>query len=477
MRAAAGGRDLPDQGLPAADLAAVRLALQVLPIVLGVRGAGDLADSAYSAGWSWPAGGCFAATPGVTEASIQWRTSGCSSPRDRLRAPDHACPREHLPAADRRLRGGPEGLPQRHRRFVGLVDRAADVLIRALLLPLTLKQFHSMQRLQRLQPEMKAIQNKYKEDKQRQQQELMKFYKENQVNPLGSCLPLVAQLPVFISLFYMLRSSLRVDICPQPQPGAHLVNGHWVGISKAHTVACGPHDGASFLFIPDLTNKATGAVLVVLIVLYVGTQLASSLMMSSPTMDRTQRQIMLVHAAVLRDLHHQLPGGRDRVLDHHEQLDDRAAVRRQATPRACGAARRGRRRVRRLVTGGGSRRKRRRRRSGGSDGEAQTCQRRWPERVGRGAAASVACCAAGQRARSRRRWPRRIGLGRRRHRSRRARRRSAPDVGGRAVEDSVSAAAQRVRDLMERLVDDVRRRRDRRGPGGRRGRHRGVSWR
>jgi YidC/Oxa1 family membrane protein insertase len=168
------------------------------------------------------------------------------------------------------------------------------VLVRALLLPLTLKQFHSMQRLQRLQPEMKAIQNKYKDDKQRQQQEIMKFYKENQVNPLSSCLPLVAQLPVFISLFYMLRSSLRIDICPQSQPGAHLVNGHWVGISHAHTVPCGPNNGAGFLFIPDLTNKATGAVLVVLILLYVGTQLASSLMMSSPTMDRTQRNIMLL---------------------------------------------------------------------------------------------------------------------------------------------------------------------------------------
>ncbi|MBV8954748.1 MAG: membrane protein insertase YidC, partial [Solirubrobacterales bacterium] len=52
------------------------------------------------------------------------------------------------------------------------------VVIRALLVPLTLKQFHSMQRLQRLQPELKAIQAKYKDDKQRQQQELMKFYKE-----------------------------------------------------------------------------------------------------------------------------------------------------------------------------------------------------------------------------------------------------------------------------------------------------------
>jgi len=168
------------------------------------------------------------------------------------------------------------------------------VVIRALLVPLTLKQFHSMQALQRLQPELKAIQNKYKEDKQRQQQELMKFYKENNVNPLGSCLPLVAQLPVFISLYYMLRTSLRGDICPSKQPGAQLLNGHWVGFSHAHTVACGPHNGAGFLFISDLTNKATGATLIVLIVLYVGTQLASSLMMSAPTMDRTQRQMMLV---------------------------------------------------------------------------------------------------------------------------------------------------------------------------------------
>src|SRR5437764_7085335 len=165
------------------------------------------------------------------------------------------------------------------------------VVIRALLVPLTLKQFHSMQKLQRLQPELKAIQTKYKDDKQRQQQEMMKFYKENQVNPLGSCLPLVAQLPVFISLFYMLRSSLRADICPQIQPH-HFVNAHWV-VNTAHLKPCGTH-GASFLFISDLTNKATGATLVVLILLYVGTQLGSSLMMSSPTMDRTQRQIMLL---------------------------------------------------------------------------------------------------------------------------------------------------------------------------------------
>src|SRR5947209_600758 len=156
------------------------------------------------------------------------------------------------------------------------------VVIRALMTPLFVKQFHSMQRMQRLQPEMKAIQQKYKDDKQRQQQEIMKFYKENQVNPFGSCLPLALQLPVFISLFYMLRSSLRHDICPGKNP-----------LHVAHTVPCGPHTGAGFLFIPDLTNKATGAVLVVLIILYVGTQLGSTLLMSAPTMDKTQRQLML----------------------------------------------------------------------------------------------------------------------------------------------------------------------------------------
>ena len=171
------------------------------------------------------------------------------------------------------------------------------VLIRLILVPLTVKQFHSMQALQRLQPEMKALQQKYKDDKQRQQQEMMKFYKENNVNPLGSCLPMVLQLPVFISLFYMLRQSLRKDICEgiQQHFQAAYALKHHISLAAAagQTTPCGVNHGASFLFVNDLTNKATGVVLVVLILLYVGTQLASSLMMSTPTMDKTQRQIML----------------------------------------------------------------------------------------------------------------------------------------------------------------------------------------
>jgi YidC/Oxa1 family membrane protein insertase len=166
------------------------------------------------------------------------------------------------------------------------------VVIRALLLPLAFRQFHSMQKLQQVAPELKAIQAKYKEDKQRQQQEVMKFYKENEINPFASCLPLVAQIPVFIGLFYTLRTRLRADICPGKQPH-HLVNGHSV-VNTAHTVACGPHSGAGFLFIHDITSPATGLTLVALIVLYVGTQLASTLMMSTPTMDPTQRRIMML---------------------------------------------------------------------------------------------------------------------------------------------------------------------------------------
>jgi YidC/Oxa1 family membrane protein insertase len=177
------------------------------------------------------------------------------------------------------------------------------VVMRAILVPLTVKQFHSMQKMQRMQPQMKEIQKKYKDDKQRQQQEMMKFYKENEINPLGSCLPLVAQLPVFISLFYMLRQSLRGDICPEVQVAfkANYAAAHGAAAAAGHTTYCtNPayahyyHGGANFLFIPDLTTNATGAVLVALLVLYVGSQLASSLMMSSPMMDPTQRKLMLL---------------------------------------------------------------------------------------------------------------------------------------------------------------------------------------
>jgi YidC/Oxa1 family membrane protein insertase len=164
------------------------------------------------------------------------------------------------------------------------------IVVRAAMIPLTLKQIKSMVRMQALSPQMKEVQAKYKEDKQRQQQEIMKLYKEHGVNPLGSCLPLVAQLPVFVSLYYMLRQSLRADICPTVQPG-YSVALHKV-VSTAHTKVCGSHN-AGFLFIHDLTDKATGITLIALLILYVGTQLGSTLMMSASQTDPNMRRVMM----------------------------------------------------------------------------------------------------------------------------------------------------------------------------------------
>ena len=100
----------------------------------------------------------------------------------------------------------------------GFAIIAMTVVVRAALVPLTYKQLKSMQALQRLQPQLKELQAKYKDDKQRLQQETMKFYQEHKVNPFGACLPLVLQMPVFIALFYMLRKDLRHDICPDINP-------------------------------------------------------------------------------------------------------------------------------------------------------------------------------------------------------------------------------------------------------------------
>jgi YidC/Oxa1 family membrane protein insertase len=163
----------------------------------------------------------------------------------------------------------------------GLSIIAMTVVVRACLLPLTFKQFKSMQSLASHAPEMKKLQERYKHDKERLNQEMMKFYRENKINPAASCLPLVAQLPVFLSLYYMLRKDLRLDMCPEINPPG-----------TTNPKPCGAGGDSGFLFIHDLTDKATGSVLIALIVLYVGSQLASTLLMSTTT-DRTQRMIFL----------------------------------------------------------------------------------------------------------------------------------------------------------------------------------------
>jgi YidC/Oxa1 family membrane protein insertase len=155
----------------------------------------------------------------------------------------------------------------------GMSIIALTICTRAVLLPLTYKQLKGMRAMQALQPQMKELQEKYKNDKQRLQQEMMRFYKENKVNPFASCIPLIAQLPVFITLFYTLRHELPPDM----------------GCEAGHCAAY----GAEFFFINDLTAKATGAELIVLIGLYVGTQLISSMVMSI-TADKSQQRLMML---------------------------------------------------------------------------------------------------------------------------------------------------------------------------------------
>jgi len=143
------------------------------------------------------------------------------------------------------------------------------VIVRIVIVPLTVKQIHSMQSLQAHAPEMKEIQKRYKSDKQRQQQELMRFYKENNINPMASCLPMVAQFPIFIALYFVLK-----DFARNPPSG----DLSWLG----HNL------------FPDITlNIVDHWSGYLLLVIYVGSQVASTYFMSGSA-QKSQRVMMMV---------------------------------------------------------------------------------------------------------------------------------------------------------------------------------------
>jgi YidC/Oxa1 family membrane protein insertase len=209
----------------------------------------------------------------------------------------------------------------------GLAIVGLTVFIRAILVPLTYRQLKGMQEMQRLSPQIQALKEKYKDDKQRQQQEIMNFYRENKINPLASCLPLLLQLPVFISLFYMLRTDLKLEICGKelrehysqllgrtiahnseiPSGAITHAGQHIKGLSEISCNAVAPHS-AKFLFLPDITEKATGVALVVLIVLYVGSQVFSTLV-ATASADPNQRRLMLLLPVVFVVILYRYPAG------------------------------------------------------------------------------------------------------------------------------------------------------------------------
>lgn len=145
--------------------------------------------------------------------------------------------------------------------------------VRLLVLPLSIKQIRSMRAMQALQPQLKALQERHKDDKERLQREMMDFYRKNKINPFASCIPLLMQLPVFLSLFYLLRGDeFTADVAGSPPEG--------------------------WLFIESLIEKPTGAELVILLLLFIGTQMAAGLVMAS-RVEGPQRAIMFILPLVI----------------------------------------------------------------------------------------------------------------------------------------------------------------------------------
>jgi YidC/Oxa1 family membrane protein insertase len=148
---------------------------------------------------------------------------------------------------------------------------ALTIVVRMLLVPLTVRQIHSMQRMQQYLPQMKEIQKRYKTDKKRQNEELMKFYREHQINPASSCLPILPQIPIFFALYFVLRD-FDEEIYPK-YPASTL---DWLS------------------FVPDITANITDHWSgYVLLAVYVASQVASTWYMPMATTNPAQRYIFL----------------------------------------------------------------------------------------------------------------------------------------------------------------------------------------
>jgi YidC/Oxa1 family membrane protein insertase len=160
------------------------------------------------------------------------------------------------------------------------------LIVRVLLVPISVRQIHSMQRLQRYAPALKEMQKKYKNDKQKLREEQMKFFQEHQVNPAASCLPILFQIPIFFALYFVLRD-FKDEIYPD-YPESDL---GWLG------------------FVPDITQNISdhwsGFLLVAV---YVASQVSSAYFMSM-TADRTQRILFLILPFVLVPFIIDPPGG------------------------------------------------------------------------------------------------------------------------------------------------------------------------
>lgn len=148
----------------------------------------------------------------------------------------------------------------------GLAIIGLTVIVRTLMFPLTWKQYRSTRAMQALQPLIKDLQRKYKDDRQKLQQETMKLYSEHKVNPFASCLPLLIQMPVFFALYYAIRGA-----------------GY---LPEAETKAL---SDAAFLWIPHLGAPDP---YYILLIIYVATQMISTELTLTPQTETSQKWLM-----------------------------------------------------------------------------------------------------------------------------------------------------------------------------------------
>lgn len=119
---------------------------------------------------------------------------------------------------------------------VGVAIIILTLLMRIILLPTSINATRQQKRMKDLQPEIQALQEKYKADRQKQSQELMAFYRQNKINPLGSCLPLLIQLPILLILYYVFINGLsteRFDLLYAFTPRPEQIKTFFLGLDLA----------------------------------------------------------------------------------------------------------------------------------------------------------------------------------------------------------------------------------------------------
>lgn len=162
----------------------------------------------------------------------------------------------------------------------GLAIIALTLLVRLSTVPLVLRQFRSQRELRAHMPELKKLRDRHKGDPQRLQQETAAYYKRHGIKPLAAFAPMLIQIPVFISLYYLMRTDVKSGLFGD--------------------------DG--FLFIPHLGDKPHGAVLVALLVSYLVAQVVSSAI-ATRTLSNGQRGVTMMLPLLFASVIARVPAG------------------------------------------------------------------------------------------------------------------------------------------------------------------------